>query len=46
MSLKLRSSGLNSGIDKDRPDYIVYSVEFDIGRIYQAGGGPENMRWF
>ena len=45
MPLKLRSSGLGSGIDKDRPDYIVSSGQWDIGRIYQTRGGPENMRW-
>ena len=46
MPLTLRPSGLNSGIDKDRPDYIVCSGQWDVGRIYQARGGPENMRWF
>jgi hypothetical protein len=35
MTLKLRPTGLSSGIDKNRPDYIV-----DIGRIYQTRGGP------
>jgi hypothetical protein len=46
MALKLRASGLGSGIDKDRPDYIVSSGQWDVGRIYQVRGGPENMRWF
>jgi hypothetical protein len=46
MPLKLRASGLGSGIDKDRPDYIVSSGQWDVGRIYQVRGGPENMRWF
>jgi hypothetical protein len=46
MPLKLRASGLGCGIDKDRPDYIVSSGQWDIGRIYQTRGGPENMRWF
>jgi hypothetical protein len=46
MPLKLRRTGLRSGIDKDRPDYIVYSGEWDVGRIYQTRGGSKNMRWF
>jgi hypothetical protein len=46
MPLNLRASGLGSGIDKDRPDYIVSSGQWDVGRIYQVRGGPENMRWF
>jgi hypothetical protein len=33
MSLKLRPTGLGAGIDKDRPDYTVYSGQWDIGRI-------------
>jgi len=40
MPLKLRATGLGSGIDKDRPDYTVYSGEWDVGRIYQTRGGP------
>ena len=46
MPLKLRPSGLGSGIDKDRPDYGVYSGEWEIGRIYQTRGGPGSLRWF
>jgi uncharacterized protein (DUF736 family) len=46
MPLKLRATGLGSGIDKDRPDYPVYSGEWEIGRIYQTRGGPESLRWF
>jgi hypothetical protein len=42
----IRPTDLSSGIDKDRPDYIVCSGQWDIGRIYQTRGGPENMRWF
>jgi hypothetical protein len=37
MPLKLRPSGLGSGIDKDRPDYVVLSGEWEIGRIYRRG---------
>jgi hypothetical protein len=39
MTLKLRLTGLGSGIDKYRPDYTVYSGQWPVGRIYQA-------RWF
>src|SRR3954451_10647303 len=46
MPLKLRPSGLGSGIDKDRPDYTVSTGEWEIGRIYQTRGGPDNLRWF
>jgi hypothetical protein len=34
--LKLRPTGLGSGIDKDRPDYSVFTGEWNIGRIYQT----------
>ena len=30
------SSGLGSGIDKDRPDYTVYCGEWRVGRISSA----------
>ena len=43
MSLKLRPTGLGSGIDKDRPDYGVYSGELCIGRIYRTRGGPDSL---
>jgi hypothetical protein len=33
MTLKLRPTGLGSGIDKDRPDYAVFSGGWEIGRI-------------
>ena len=46
MALKLRPTGLGSGIDKDRPDYAVYCGEWGVGRIYQTRGGPDNLRWF
>ena len=42
----MRPSGLDAGIDKDRPDYTVCTGEWEVGRIYQTRGGPENMRWF
>jgi hypothetical protein len=46
MPLKLRTSGLGSGIDKDRPDYAVYTGEWEVGRIFETRGQPENLRWF
>jgi hypothetical protein len=30
--LTMRPTGLDSGIDKDRPDYSVFSGEWEIGR--------------
>jgi hypothetical protein len=46
MALKLRPTGLGSGIDKDRPDYTVCTGEWEVGRIYQTRGGPDSLRWF
>ena len=46
MALKLGPTGLGSGIDNDRLDYTVYCGEWAIGRIYQARGGSEHLRWF
>ena len=46
MPLKLRPTGLGSGIDKDRPDYSDYCGDWGVGRIYQTRGGPDNLRWF
>jgi hypothetical protein len=45
-SLKLRPTGLGSGIDKDRADYTVFSGGWEVGRIYQTRGGPDSLRWF
>jgi hypothetical protein len=34
MPLKLRPTGLGSGIDKDRPDYTVFTGDVgEVGRI-------------
>ena len=46
MPLTLRPTGLGSGIDKDRPDYTVVTGEWEVGRIYETRGGPDNLRWF
>src|SRR4029077_20702010 len=42
----MRPTGLGSGIDKDRPDYTVFTGECEVGRIYQTRGGPDSLRWF
>ena len=42
----MRATGLGSGIDKDRPDYTVVTGEWEVGRIYETRGGPDNLRWF
>jgi hypothetical protein len=39
-------TGLGSGIDKDRPDYTVFTGEWEVGRNYQTRGGPDSLRWF
>ena len=46
MALKLSPTGLGYGIDKDRQDYTVYCGGWDVGRIYETRGGPDNLRWF
>jgi hypothetical protein len=46
MALKLRPTGLGSGIDKDRPDYTAHSGQWAGGRIHQTRGGPDHLRWF
>jgi len=46
MPLKLCPSGFSAAIDKDRPDFTVYCGEWEVGRIYQIRGGPDNLRWF
>jgi hypothetical protein len=40
VALTMRPAGLGSGIDKDRPDYTVYTGGWDIGRIYEVRGVP------
>ena len=46
MTLKLRPTGLGSGIDKDRPDYTVVTGEWEVGRTNETRGGPDNLRRF
>ena len=33
MPLKLRPTGLGSGIDKNRPDYTIVTGEWEVGGI-------------
>ena len=46
MPLTMRPTGLGAGIDKDRPDYTVYSGGWAVGRIYEVRGGPDHLHWF
>jgi hypothetical protein len=46
MPLTMRPTGLGAGIDKDRPDYTVYSGRWAVGWIYETRGGPDHLRWF
>jgi hypothetical protein len=46
MTLTVRPTGFASPMDKGRQDYTVYSGECPMGRIYEARGTPEHMRWF
>ena len=46
MPLQLRPTGLGSGIDKDRVDYTIFTGEWEIGRIFETRGQPENLPWF
>ena len=43
--LKLRPTGLGSGIDKDRPDYTVYTGEWEVGRIYETAEAQFQKSW-
>jgi hypothetical protein len=45
MSLKLRPTGLGSG-DRQGPSGLFVTGEWEVGRIYQARGGPDDLRWF
>jgi hypothetical protein len=43
MPLKLRATGLGTGIDQGLPRV---TGEWEIGRMYEARDGPEHLRWF
>jgi hypothetical protein len=44
MALKLRPTGLGSGIDKDRPDYTVVTGEWEVGRIPKRAAVADRQR--
>ena len=35
MPLTMRPTGLSSPVDKDRQDFIIYSGDWAMGRVYQ-----------
>ena len=45
MPLKLRPTGVGSGIDKDRPDYTVTAAS-GPSAASMTRGGPDSLRWF
>jgi hypothetical protein len=45
MALTMRPTGLGHGAYKDDSDYVVYSGEWEIGRIYERRGFPDDVRW-
>ena len=47
MALKLRPTGLGSGIDKDRPDYTPSTVADGMLAAYtKRAADPDSLRWF
>ena len=46
MPLTMRPTGLESPVDKDRPDFTIFSGDWAMGRIYEYRGAPVNLRWF
>jgi hypothetical protein len=40
----LLSPGPNQ--NQERTDYTVFCGEWNIGRIYEVRGGPDDLRWF
>ena len=45
MPLTMRPTGLGHGVYKDSIDYGVFSGEWQIGRIYERRGFPDDVRW-
>jgi hypothetical protein len=33
-------------LDTNRPDYTLYTGQWDIGRTYETRGGSDSLRWF
>jgi hypothetical protein len=46
MAFKIRPTGLGSGAYTDDSDCAVYSGEWEIGRIYERKGFPDDVRFF
>ena len=46
MALTKRTTGLSSGIDKDGPDYTVYSGALGCRPHLQTRGSPNRLPWF
>jgi hypothetical protein len=46
MPLKMRPTGLGHGVYKGSIDYSVFSGEWEIGRIYERKGFPDDVRFF
>jgi hypothetical protein len=42
----MRPTGLGHGVYKDSVDYSVFSGEWEIGRIYERKGFPDDVRFF
>jgi hypothetical protein len=46
MPLKMCPTGLGHGVYKDSVDCSVFSGEWEIGRIYERKGFPDDVRFF
>src|SRR3979490_166575 len=46
MALTMRPTGLGSGAGKDDPDFVVYSGEWQIGRVYERKDFPDDVRFY
>jgi hypothetical protein len=46
MALKLRPTGLGSGVYKDSIDYCVFAGPWNVGRIYERRGVAAAVRFF
>jgi hypothetical protein len=42
----VRPTRVRTGVQKDRPDYIVYSGQWAVGRIYKTRGVRPEHAWF
>ena len=46
MPLEFRSSGFNHPNDEHRVDYVIYSGNWDVGRIFEDRSSTDDLRWF